>query len=313
MQVRVLTIAGSDGRRLSGIGALLAFCNGGGVPSPRTWNATRKHFDCGVPPPPRLRWTRRAPRLQISPTRARLRNMTGVKLALGTFAALAAAPFLITAEMAAAPFANPFGLQLRPAPATLAAVRAPVILRAAPTNETCLLRRSDGTLELYGIAKPASDAVTVLRSRDGGLTWSEPGPAFPLPGKAYYALQVLEAADGVLHAVVHVLGEGPGGYRGRLYEVYHVRKDARAAAWWAPQRVVPGYVGSIRGFTPLRSGRIVLAVARAIPERAQAPTAGPDRVRIFVVAPLPDSFRLAGKGLGAERGYVIYIEDKERP
>ena len=176
------------------------------------------------------------------------------------------------------PWANPFGLQLRPAPASVAEVRAPVILREAPTNEACLVRRAAGALELYAIAKPASDAVAVRRSRDGGLSWAAAETAFALPGKAYYAIQVLEAADGALHAVVHIAGEGPGGYRGRLYEVYHARKETGAAAVWTPpRRIVPGYVGSIRGFTQLRSGRIVLAVARAVPEREKAPARGPDR------------------------------------
>jgi len=184
---------------------------------------------------------------------------------------------LVSASAAERPFTNPFGLQLRPPPATVAEVRAPAILHEAPTNETSLVRRADGTIELYAIAKPASDAVAVMRSRDGGLTWSAAETAFPLPGKAYYAIQVLEAADGALHAVVHILGEGPGGYRGRLYEVYHAWKDAGAVAWTPPRKVVPGYVGSIRGFTALRSGRIVLAVARAVTEREQAPAAGPDR------------------------------------
>lgn len=181
------------------------------------------------------------------------------------------------AETDRSSFTNPFGLQLRPVPATMAAIHAPVILRSAPTNETCLLRRGDGTLELYGIVKPASDAVAVMRSADGGLSWSEPAIAFPLPGKAYYALQVLEATNGALHAVVHLLGEGPGGYRGRLYEVHHVSRERAAATWSAPRRIVPGYVGSIRGFTQLHHGRLVLAVARAIPEREKPPAAGPDR------------------------------------
>lgn len=168
-------------------------------------------------------------------------------------------------------------MRLRPAPRDVAAVWSPAIVRDAPTNECCVLNRRDGTIELYSITKPASDSVSVMRSSDGGLTWTEPQVGFPLPGRAYYAVKVLEARDGALHAVVHIFGEGPGGYRGRLYEVYHARREPHAAEWSAPRRIVPGYVGSIRGFTQLAStGRLVLAVARAIPERQAAPKSGPD-------------------------------------
>ena len=192
---------------------------------------------------------------------------------LYTFSAKAMFP---ATASAAKPFGNSFGMQLRRAPNDANAIWAAVILREALTNESCILTRRDGTVETYSITKPASDSVSVASSRDGGITWSEPRRAFPLPGRAYYAVQVLEADDGSLHAVLHVGGEGPGGYRGRLYEIYYATSPAGAAAWSAPRRIVPGYIGSIRSLIQLKRGRLVLAVARAIPAREQAPKSGPD-------------------------------------
>ncbi|WP_438479732.1 exo-alpha-sialidase [Oleiharenicola lentus] len=172
--------------------------------------------------------------------------------------------------------ANEFGMQLRPPPARAADAWAPAIVREAPSNECSLLARQDGALEIYYITKPESETVSFLRSEDGGLTWSEPRLAFKLPGRAYYAVKVLEAPDGTLHAIFHVHGKGEGGHRGNLYEVYHVRRELGAAEWTPARRFVPGYVGSIRGFVQLPGGRLLAGVARAIPARGQAPASGPD-------------------------------------
>ena len=167
-------------------------------------------------------------------------------------------------------------MRLRPPPRDLASVHAPVVLRESPGNECSLVARRDGTLEIYAVTKPASDTLNVLRSRDGGLTWAAPELAFALPGQAYYAVQVIEADDGALHAVTHVQGQGPGGYRGRLYEIYHTTRAAGATRWAEPKKIVPGYIGSIRGFIQLASGRLLLSVARAMPDRMAAPKSGPD-------------------------------------
>jgi len=211
-----------------------------------------------------------APRLVAAaagPPKRRLRALQSAGFPAGVLFLVALVPSLSAAE--------PFGVRLRPAPRDLAGVHAPVILRAAPTNETCLVARRDGALELYGIGKPDSDTAVVMRSVDGGRTWTEPAVAFRLNTRAYYAIKVLEAHDGTLHAVVHDYREGPGGYRGRLWEVYYARR-APGGAWTRPRLIVPGYIGSIRGFIQLQSGRLVLAVARAIPERMTAPKSGPD-------------------------------------
>lgn len=184
--------------------------------------------------------------------------------------------FFSVCAVADLPAVEPFGMRLRPPPRDLASVYEPVVLRESPGNECSLVARRDGTLEIYAVTKPASDTLSVVRSRDGGLTWAVPELAFALPGQAYYAVQVLEAADGTLHAVTHVQGQGPGGYRGRLYEIYHAARPPGVAGWTTPKKIVPGYIGSIRGFVQLASGRLLLSVARAIPERMTAPKSGPD-------------------------------------
>lgn len=174
-------------------------------------------------------------------------------------------------------FTNTFGLQLRRPPRNAREVREPVIVSPAPSNECSTVARRDGAVEVYFITKPVDDSVSFIRSEDGGFTWSEPRVAFKIPGRAYYAIKVIETADGGLQAVYHVRGEGPGGYRGRLYEVYHTRQLPGATAWSESKRIVTGYVGSIRGLTQLKAGgRLVFSCARAIAEREKAPATGPD-------------------------------------
>jgi hypothetical protein len=171
---------------------------------------------------------------------------------------------------------NPFGMQLRPPPKSISEVSAPVLIgQQTPSQECSVITRHDGTLEVYFITKPAGDSISLMRSKDGGLTWSAAEVAFVLPGKAHFGIQAVEAADGSVQIVFHLLGEGPGGYRGRLYEVYHTH-TTKDGTWTKPHRVVPGYVGSIRGFVQLKSGRLVLGVGVAVPERAKESESGPD-------------------------------------
>lgn len=196
---------------------------------------------------------------------------------LATLLALIVLPFLSAASVPPPPpLSNDFGLHLRRGASDLRTTHAPTLIGPHAGNESCLVARTDGTLEHYAIARPAGDRALVMRSRDGGLTWSTPELAFPLPGTAYHAIRVLEARDGTLHAVFHILGAGPG-YRGRLYEVYTTRRATSSATWTPPEKIVPGYIGSIRGFIQHpATGRLILAVARAIPDRETAPKSGPD-------------------------------------
>ncbi len=173
------------------------------------------------------------------------------------------------------PFSNPFGMQLRKPPAKASEVMAPVLVGQTPSQECTAITRRDGTLEVYFITKPEGDSVSFMQSKDGGLTWGAPQVAFRLAGQAHYGIQALEDDQGAVHIVFHLFGQGAGGYNGRLYEVYYTRSTEQGK-WSSPLRVIPGYVGSIRGFIRLKSGRLVLGAGVAVPTRAKAPLSGPD-------------------------------------
>ncbi len=173
-------------------------------------------------------------------------------------------------------FANSFGMQLRARPASAKEVLAPVIVSSAPTNECALVVRKNGDLELYHATKPESDSISVMRSTDGGLTWGKPEIAFPIPGKIYYAVMATCGSDGEVDLVFHLAGKGEGGYKGRLYNVYHTRTKNGGKEWTEPKLVVPGYVGSIRGLIELTNGRLLLSVGLANPARESAPKEGID-------------------------------------
>jgi len=126
----------------------------------------------------------------------------------------------VAEERVPKPFGNPFGMQLHPVPVESRAVYAPVLLREAPTNESSMIRRSDGALENHpgyetGQRFRECDAVQGWRT-DLVRGWSRVG--FARQGILPRCRPWRRTTEQV-HVVVHVAGEGTGGYRGRLYEV----------------------------------------------------------------------------------------------
>lgn len=167
-----------------------------------------------------------------------------------------------------------FGMRLRPAPHHSEAVREPVIIKSAASNEATMIRRSSGELVTFFINRPGdADKMMFISSHDDGISWSAPAVAFDLPGQAYYANQVLEDDHGALHVVFHIFSSGSNGYRGRHLDLWHTQKQPDTD-WEKPKKIYDGYVGSMRGFIQLANGRLLLAFARAMPAREQKPAAG---------------------------------------
>lgn len=153
-------------------------------------------------------------------------------------------------------------------------VYAPVTIREAPSNESTVVSLKDGTFKLFYINRPGeADKLMSINSMDG-IRWNEPRVEITLPGTAYYANRVVEDADGNLHAIFHLWAEGNKGYRGRHLNLWYTRKNQGAVEWNEPVMIFEGYVGSIRNFMQLKSGRILASVAKAVPEREHKPAEG---------------------------------------
>ena len=150
----------------------------------------------------------------------------------------------------------------------------PVIVRESPGNEAKLIRLPDDTMQIFFIQRPEGRELRSITSGDGGLTWSEEKLEIALPGEAYHAIQVVLDDQDELHAIFHIRGEGEKGYRGRHYNLWHAKTLAGRSRWSQPRQFFEGYVGSIRGLTMLSSGRLLLAVAIAVPEREKPPEEG---------------------------------------
>jgi hypothetical protein len=170
---------------------------------------------------------------------------------------------------------EPFGMRLRALPPKNSQVHAPVFVRESPGNEATLVKLADGTLQIYYINRPGdADKLMFISSKDGGFSWDNPRIAFTLPGQAYYANQVLADRNGELHCVFHLFDKGENGYRGRHLNLWYCRTENQQQRWTEPRKIFDGYVGSLRSLAQLENGRLLMAFAKAVPERSEPPTDG---------------------------------------
>ncbi|MEX0883722.1 MAG: hypothetical protein WDZ72_09640, partial [Cyclobacteriaceae bacterium] len=98
----------------------------------------------------------------------------------------------------------------------------PVKIGSAPTNEAIVINDHD-TIKIFYINRPGNaDRIMVIQKTHIG--WSEPKPAFQLPGQAYYALQMVKSENGELVCVFHQFGTGDQGYKGRHLDLWVNRR-----------------------------------------------------------------------------------------
>ena len=171
--------------------------------------------------------------------------------------------------------AEPFGMRLRALPRQNSQLHAPVFVQESPGNEATLVRLADGTLKIFYINRPGdADKLMSISSKDNGYTWETPRIAFGLPGQAYYANQVVADGKGELHCVFHLYDKGENGYRGRHLNLWYCKTENQQQIWTKPRKIFDGYVGSIRSLMQLKNGRLLIAFAKAVPERSEPPPEG---------------------------------------
>jgi hypothetical protein len=167
-----------------------------------------------------------------------------------------------------------FGMRAREKPTELGKIKAPVIVRKAPTNEATLIRLASGTIKLFYINRPGkADKMMSISSTDNGASWQEPFVEFELPGEAYYANQVMQDRNGTLHCVFHIFKPGPLGYRGRHLDLWYTSMK-KGGIWAKPNIINEGYVGSLRGFIELKNGNFIIPMTESDTARANKPGQG---------------------------------------
>jgi hypothetical protein len=183
-----------------------------------------------------------------------------------------------------------------------AGAAAPRHVGESPANESTIVCLPDDSLRIYYIVQPARTELRSTGSTDNGKTWGDDRLEFKLPGTAYYANQVLVDSEGELHAAFHILGKGDKGYNGRHYDVWHAKTSGGRKSWGEPKRIFEGYVGSMRGFAQLQSGRLLIPASVAVPQRQKKvedgkPDYGWNDVAVFYSDDKGDTWKEAPKRL----------------
>lgn len=168
-----------------------------------------------------------------------------------------------------------FGMRLRKLPGRISEVYAPVIILPAPGNEGTIVALPHYSLRIFYLNSPGvSNSIMSITSTDGGLTWGKPKNEFALPNQGAYGNQVIKGYNGRLHCIFLIKGKGEGGYRGRLDNIWYSSTNRQRSGWATPIEIFHGYVGALRGFIQLNTGRLLLAFAKAVPGREEAPPKG---------------------------------------
>lgn len=152
---------------------------------------------------------------------------------------------------------------------------APRVVRAAPENESSLVRLADGTVRLFYMKR--GEAVCSIDSRDGGLHWTAERWEFAVAGPAAHACVAMADGQGELHVFfLGFRGEGRRLNVDRFLDIWHAR--TAKGTWQAAQRIYQGYCGSVRAAVEMRGGRLVAPFAEWVAGREPAPPYGSNEV-----------------------------------
>ncbi len=165
-----------------------------------------------------------------------------------------------------------FGMRLRKFPPKISEVFEPVVIRKSPADGATILRMANGTLKIFYINSLGQyDNMMSISSTDNGISWGKPEKEFGLSGIAYHSNIFVPGQNGTLHCVFYILGKGKNGYHGQQLNLWYCHTTDQGKNWSEPRKIFDGYVGAIRGFIELKSKRLLLAFAKAVPSREKKP------------------------------------------